>query len=149
MNTKPHNRTIYGTRGWFRFRLRTLLGIMLLVALASSLWQPVIRPWLDSRQLEVEIAELIEALNQRRPHSIKEIPIRTYHGNDGAGMSAISNPRLNDHRPTTHDSQWPAARFPIAANRERRYNQVSIHRFQLPLAVTANVPTVGSSSQAP
>ena len=92
---KPYGRTTSGIQRWFQFRLRTLLCIMVLVSFASSLWHPVIRPWLDSRQQsdeKIDIAALVQALKKRIS------PSGATWRNDDTGTSANANQSPNDRR---------------------------------------------------
>ena len=73
---------------------------MVLISFASSLWHPVIRPWLDSRQQsdeEIDIGALVQALKKRiSPSSAKEIVIRPYGCNGDTGTSANVSQTSND-----------------------------------------------------
>ena len=97
---KPNDRTTSGIRRWFQFRLRTLLCIMVLISFASSLWHPVIRPWLDSRQQsdeKIDIAALVQALKKRvSPSSAKEIVPRPY--GDETGTSWLDSRQQSDEK---------------------------------------------------
>lgn len=46
-----------------QFRLRMLICIIAVVAIAASLWHPVIRPWLESRKQEKAIARAYANVN--------------------------------------------------------------------------------------